>query len=484
MKKRRTIWTPQAKQLEFMSRSEYEALYGGAAGGGKSDALLCEALRQVDNPNYSGVILRKTYPMLVDLIERSHELYKGAFKKASYNDSRHIWRFPSGARIEFGSMQHEADRLKYQGRHFDYIAFDELTQFSWKEYSYLMSRNRPSGPGTIVYIRASANPGGVGHAWVKDRFVTAATPETPITSTYRIIGPNGQIIERQRKRIFIPASVFDNKILLANDPNYVANLAMMSEHEKQALLYGNWDSFDGQVFTEFRNDPHGYETRQWSHVIKPFQIPSDWLIYRGIDYGYTRPFSVGWYGVDHDGVIYRIKEWYGCTNTPNTGLKLHPVEIAKGIYEREHEDPMLKGRRIIGVADPAIFEESKGGSVESMLEQAPYFITNDKGDHKRHPGLMQFHYRLAFDENGYAMFYCFDTCKEFIRTIPALVYDDKNVEDIDTEGEDHIYDECRYVMMERPVSPRKNALYKDPPEDPLNMFSSSAQDKYAFYRTW
>lgn len=481
--KKRVIWSPQPRQLEFMRRPEYEALYGGAAGGGKSDALLCEALRQVKIPYYSGIIFRKTFPMLGDLIERSRELYPIAFKGARYNSTEHLWRFPSGARIYFGNMQRVADRKNYQGRHYDFIGFDELTQFTWEEYSYLMSRNRPSGPGTIVYMRSTANPGGIGHAWVKDRFITAAPPETPVTDTYKIIGPDGKIIEKKRKRIFIPASVFDNKILLNNDPNYVANLAMLSEHEKQALLYGSWDSFDGQVFTEWRNDPTGYETRQWSHVIKPFHIPPDWKIYRGFDFGYTRPFSVGWFAVDHDGCMYRIKEWYGCTNTPNTGLKLNPVEIAKGIYEREHEDPELKGRRIIGIADPAIWEESKGESIERMLERAPYFITNDKGDHKRLPGLMQFHYRLAFDENGYAMFYCFDTCKEFIRTVPALVYDEKNIEDVDTSAEDHIYDECRYVMMEHPMAPRRNALYEAPPEDPLNMFGSSAQDKYAFYRT-
>ena len=181
--------------------------------------------------------------------------------------------------------------------------------------------------------------------------------------------------------------------------------------------------------------------------------------------------------------MYRIAEWYGCTSTPNTGLRIDPYQIAKGIYEREHEHPDLKGRKIIGIADPAIWEESKGESIESMMEKAPYFITNDKADHKRLPGLMQFHYRLAFDENGKAMFYCFNTCKQFLRTVPALVYSEKNTEDVDTDGEDHIYDECRYVMMENPLAPRKNSLIMEDREDPLNMFSNDRRDKYAFYRT-
>lgn len=465
-----------------MRRSEYEALYGGAAGGGKSDAMLCEALRQVKIPHYSGIIFRKTYPMLKDLVERSRELYPAAFPKARYNSTDHMWRFPSGARISFGNMQREADRIKYQGQHYDFVGFDELTQFTWKEYSYLMSRNRPSGPGTRVYMRATANPGGIGHAWVKERFVTAAVPGTPIEDEYKIVNAEGKILSLKRKRIFIPASVFDNKILLRNDPNYIANLAMLSGAEKEALLYGSWDSFDGQVFTEWRNDPTGYATHKWTHVINPFEIPSSWKIYRGFDFGYTRPFSVGWYAVDHDGCLYRIKEWYGCTGTPNKGLEIYPQAIAKGIYEREHEDPLLKGKKIIGIADPAIFQKSTGESVAEMMEKAPYFISFSEGEHKRLPGLMQFHYRLAFDNNGKSMFYCFSTCKQFIRTIPSLIYSDENVEDVDTDGEDHIYDETRYVMSEHPISPRENKLFMQEREDPLNMYRSEI-DRYAFYRT-
>lgn len=480
-KAQRVIWKPQPKQIEFMRRTEYECLYGGAAGGGKSDALLAEALRQVHVPNYSAIIFRKTYPMLSDLIERSKELYKAAYPKARYNGQEHCWRFPSGSRIYFGNMQRAADRVNYQGKHYDFVAFDELTQFTWPEYSYLMSRNRPSGPGTIVYIRATANPGGIGHAWVKARFISPAPPKTPIKDVYEVVSPEGDRIKIPKKRIFIPASVFDNQALLRNDPNYLASLAMMGEADKKALLYGSWDSFDGQVFTEWRNDPHGYDTQQYSHVINPFPIPADWRIYRGLDWGYSKPFSVGWYAVDHDGCVYRIKEYYGYNGTPNVGVKMNPVEVAAKIREIENTDEQLKGRKIIGVADPAIWEESKGESIAIMMERSPNFILFDKGDHKRLPGKMQFHYRLAFDHNGRAMFYCFNTCKEFIRTFPALVYDEKHVEDINSDGEDHIYDECRYVLMENPISPRRNTLEPTPEEDPLDMFNHES-DKYAFYR--
>ncbi len=168
------IWKPQPRQAAFLARGEYEALYGGAAGGGKSDALIAEALRQVHIPHYRAIIFRKTFPECRQLIDRSLAVYAAAYPKAKYNASQHVWVFPSGAKIYFGSMQHDSDKIKYQGQQYDFIGFDELTHFTWDEYSYLFSRNRPSGKGTRVYIRATTNPGGIGHGWVKERFITAA----------------------------------------------------------------------------------------------------------------------------------------------------------------------------------------------------------------------------------------------------------------------------------------------------------------------
>ena len=174
------IWQPQPRQRAFMERPEPEALYGGAAGGGKSDALVIEALRQVHIPHYRALILRKTFPQLSDLVDKSMNYYRRAFPGAQYNATSHVWVFPSGAKIYFGSMQYTKDRTNYQGKAFDFIGFDELTHFEWEEYSYMMSRNRPTGPGTRVYMRATTNPGGVGHGWVKERFITPAPPGTPL----------------------------------------------------------------------------------------------------------------------------------------------------------------------------------------------------------------------------------------------------------------------------------------------------------------
>lgn len=282
----KTIWTPQPKQLAFMRRGEYEGLYGGAAGGGKSEALVIEALRQVNIPHYKGLIVRKTYPELEELIEKSLNYYQKAYPRAKYNASSHSWRFPSGARILFGSMQHTKDRIKYQGRAFDFVAFDELTHFTWDEYSYLFSRNRPNGPGTRVYMRSTANPGGVGHGWVKQRFITAGPPGSTIWEATVVRFPDGHQEPRFRSRVCVRASVFDNKRLLENDPHYLDNLSIMSPAERDALLYGDWDTFEGQVFTEWQNDPARYQDRISTHVIAPFRVPDTWKIWRGFDWGY------------------------------------------------------------------------------------------------------------------------------------------------------------------------------------------------------
>lgn len=401
------LWTPQAKQSLFQSRGEYEGLYGGAAGGGKSDALVMEALRQVHIPHYKGLIIRKSFPELEELIEKSLQYYPRAFRKAKYNGSTHTWRFPSGAKVMFGSLYNPKDRIKYQGRAFDFIAFDELTHFTWDEYSYLFSRNRPNGPGTRVYMRSTANPGGVGHGWVKQRFITAGPPSKTLWECVKIRFPDGHEEPRFRSRVFIPASVFDNQKLLENNPNYIDNLALMSPAERDALLYGDWDKFEGQVFVNWKNDPDRYADRTSTHVIEPFRVPDSWYIWRGFDWGYSRPFSVGWYAVDHDRRLYRIRELYGCTETPNQGVRWAPDKVAQEIKRIENEDPNLKGRRVIGVADPAIFNDSGTESVAALMERQGVYW--ERGDNDRMAGLMQVQNRLHFDENGWPMLYVFRT---------------------------------------------------------------------------
>lgn len=453
---RNVVWKPQPRQYEFMRRGEYEALYGGAAGGGKSDAMVAEALRQVDIPHYKAILFRKTFPEARELILKSHRIYPRVYPGAKYNGSEHCWTFPSGARIYFGSMPNATSYLRYQGLSFAFIGFDELTHFTQEEYEYLISRNRADGPGVRVYIRATANPGGVGHGWVKERFITSMPPNTPYEFKTTVAKPDGSSMEVVRKRIFIPSSVFDNKELLNNDPNYLANLAMLPEAQRKALLYGDWNTFSGQVFTEWKDNPDGYKTRQFTHVIEPFEIPRHWRRYRSFDFGYSKPFAVQWWAVDTDGRVYLYRQLYGCTETPNTGVRWEPRRIAREIRKIENEQE--KGNTIIGIADPSIWDKSRGsdGTVINMMESEGVYF--DKAKNDRISGKMQLHYRLAFDKNGFPMMYVFNTCRHFIRTLPNLVYDTVHVEDIDTTQEDHDYDACRYFLQENPIKARSNEV--------------------------
>lgn len=483
------IWRPQERQAAFLSRWEDEVLYGGAAGGGKSDALVVEATRQVEIPHYKGLILRKTYPQLTELIEKSLRYYPAAFPAARYNEQKHTWLFPSGARIVFGSLQHDKDKLNYQGKAFDFIAFDELTQFSFDEYIYLKSRNRPNGPGTRVYMRSTANPGGPGHAWVKERFLSAPPMQT-VWEEVVAVHPDGHSEKLRMSRCFVPSTVFDNKILLANDPRYLARLASLPERERRALLYGDWDSYEGQFFQDFRAEPDmraanaaGVDLpreelkrqRRFTHVIEPFPIPADWKLARSFDWGYNRPFSVGWWAVDPDGVLYRILELYGSTGQPNQGLRWPPEKVFREIARMEREHPWLRGRRISGVADPAIWNAETGVSIAETAGRCGVWF--EKGDHARIPGWMQLHMRLSFDEKGFPGMYVFSNCKALIRTLPGLQTDPANPEDLDTEGEDHAADETRYFLMSRPLRPGNRAAADKPNRGPLHLFLDIEEER-------
>ena len=251
-------------------------------------------------------------------------------------------------------------------------------------------------------------------------------------------------------------------------PEYKAELEALPPKLREAWLYGSWDIFEGQFFEDFIDAPEHYLDRQWTHVIEPFEIPDGWKIYRSFDWGYNKPFSCAWWAVDYDGVVYRILELYGCTQTPNEGVKWTPPQVFAKIAEIERDHRWLKGKKIIGIADPAIWDAETGKSIADVAGDHGVFFT--PGDHKRIPGWMQVHYRLAFDENGFPMMYIFKNCKAFIRTIPLLQYDEHKPEDLDTDGEDHVADEVRYFCMSRPIKPRAAKQPDEFEQNPMHLF--------------
>lgn len=343
-------------------------------------------------------------------------------------------------------MQHENDKYNYQGKEFQYIGVDELTQFSETQYLYLFSRCRSSVEGIPSFVRCTTNPGGIGHFWVRDRFVTIAEP----TQTH--IDPDSGL-----SRCFIPGTLDDNPALLANDPTYLARLDGLPEIERMRLKYGIWDAFEGQVFTELSQRVHG---------VDDFEIPPEWYRFMVFDWGFTAPFACLWFAVDFDGVVYLYREWYGCKEgEANKGLKMSMSEIISGIQQREHEK--INAR----VADPAIWSKTpdknkfgiKGPSVLEDFQNSGLFFL--KADNDRIQGKQAVHKRLEtvtdLDESTgeikgeHPQFLAFKSCTHFWRTLPEMRESEKNPEDVDTTLEDHIYDCFRYGCMFRPVRPKR-----------------------------
>lgn len=440
-------------QMAFIRADADEVLFGGAAGGGKSYAQLIDALLYA--LRYAGsrqLILRRTMPELEhSMIHVSLQLYP--LSAARYHASAHKWRFRNGSVIEFGYCAAEKDVLRYQGAEYDVVRFDELTHFTEEQYTYLLSRVRGANPYP-KQIKSSTNPGGVGHNWVKARFISGLTPNVVQTDAYGT------------RRLFLPSYVQDNRFLMQADPGYVKRLEKLPEAERRALLYGEWDIFDGQVFTEWRNNAAGYATRRWSHVIDPFDIPRSWRRFRAFDFGYARPFAVSWYAVDPDGRAYNYRELYGCTGTPDQGIRWTAQQIAEKILELEAADQ--PDRPVVGIADPAVWNQtgSAEGSIAEMMERCGVYF--EKGKNSRLAGKMQVHYRLSFDRDGCPGLYVFSTCKNMIRTLPQLKYDPSLPEDVDTRQEDHLYDALKYFLLSNPVTPPEAAPPLEAPYNPLD----------------
>lgn len=388
-------------------------------------------------------------------------------------------RFWNGSKIYLCHCQHEKDRFKYQGAEIHVLLIDELTHFSEVVYRFLRNRVRMVGlelpakyAGLFPRILCGANPGNVGHLWVKTTFVTAAPPFT----FRRMDGAEGGML-----RQYLPARLEDNPSMASDDPGYEARLeGLGSASLVKAMRWGDWDVIEGAFFD-------CWDSRR--HVIRPFTVPADWTRFRSGDWGSARPFSFGWWAVVTDtyktpdgiflprGCLVRYREWYGMQpGQPNIGLKLPAEAVGAGIWEREQKDPRLK----YGVIDPAAFIQDGGPSIaERITIGSGRRIFFRAADNKRVPGRGamggwdQLRSRFIGDDEGRPMIACFETCVDSIRTIPALQHDEAKPEDLDTDGEDHAGDDWRYAAMSRPWAKRSRVA----PEKPRDRWDKEPENE-------
>ena len=413
------IFKPNAgPQTDFLAAPETDVLYGGAAGGGKSYAMLIDPLRYAHRAAHRGLIIRRSMPELREIIDKSRELYPKAFPGCKYKEVEKLWNFPSGAKIEFGFLERDADVYRYQGQAYSWIGFDEIThlptEFAW---NYLASRLRTTDPEIETYMRCTANPGGTGAHWVKKRYID------PNPSNEPFIGHDGLT------RKFIPARLDDNPYL-SEDGRYEQMLKALPDVQRRQLLEGNWDVAEGAAFTEF--DP-------LVHTIVPFEIPVGWERVKGIDYGYASESACIWGCVDPtDGTLIIYRELY------KKGLT--GVDLGYMITEMEAQDPYA----VAGVLDGAAWAKTgaTGPTVgEALLKMGHKLRRADKA---RIPGKIQVHEYLKLQQSGRPKIQIFNTCPNLIRELQSIPLDKSNPEDVDTHASDHAYDALRYLIMSRP----------------------------------
>ena len=417
--KEHVIFQPnQGPQTDFLAAPEQDVLYGGAAGGGKSYAMLVDPLRFCHRSAHRALILRRSMPELRELIDKSRELYPRAFPGAKFREVEKVWNFPSGAKIEFGFLERDADVYRYQGQSYSWIGFDEIThlptEFGW---NYLSSRLRTTDSEITPYLRCTANPGGVGAHWVKKRYVDPSEPNLSF------LGDDGL----QRK--FIPARLDDNPYL-AEDGRYEQMLKALPPVQRRQLLEGNWDVTEGAAFTEF--DPE-------VHIITPFELPISWERVKGIDYGYASESSCIWATVDpSDGTLIVYRELY------KKGLT--GVDLGDMIAQMELEDPFS----VQGVLDTAAWARTgtTGPTVGESLQRAGHKLR--RADKNRIQGKIQMHEYLKVQQSGRPRLQIFNTCPNLIRELQSIPLDKSNPEDVDTHAPDHAYDALRYLIMARP----------------------------------
>lgn len=498
----KTVWEAQpGPQTWLIQCPIFETLFGGARGGGKSDGILGEFVTHADEYGQEAIALcvRRDRTQLLELIERSRFIYSQLGAHFDRQDS--MWRFPNGARFRFAYLESDEDASHYQGHSYTRIYVEEMGTFPNPEPIFKLMATLSRNPNVRCRFIATANPGGPGHLWIKQRYID---PDPKGMRVIRSVFTNPWNNEKiVKERIFIPSKISDNKYTNTNE--YIGNLFMAGNAELvKAWLKGDWNVMLGAYFPEFNED---------RHVINTFTPPKHWTRFISMDWGSSTPFCIGWYCVVPDeydsnleiptnvwartheqqiqgilpkGAIIKYREWYGSlwrkniedglpnadSITPNTGLKLTAPEVARGIALREaHEPRNSRGRPDIAyrIADPKIFSSDNGPSVAEEMGAKPYYIDFSRADNKRVSvggpvsGWDQLRARLkgkpldikeVEEENlpGIPMIYFMDCCLDTIRTLPALQHDPKRLEDALKTNEDHAPDETRYACMSRPYS--------------------------------
>ena len=420
----------EGPQTQFLAAPEREVFYGGARGGGKSYAMLIDPLRYCHKEAHRALLLRRSMPELRDMINHSQRLYSKAYPGARWREQEKEWRFPSGARIEFGYAENLTDVLRYQGQSYTWIGIDELPQYPTPEiYNFLRSSLRSVDPEIPVYMRATGNPGNVGSQWVKEMFVDPAEPNNAFDVNIDTIAGRKTITRR-----FIPAKLQDNPYLMQTD-DYLIMLSSLPEVQKKQFLEGDWSAFENSSFPEFNIS---------THVVQPFDIPNNWLRFRACDWGYSSPACCLWIAVDFDNNFWVYRELYT--------KKITADVFARKVLETEQGEYIK-----YGILDSSTW--SKRGDVgpsiaETMIREGCKWRPSDRSPKSRVAGKLELHKRLRPDEEtGYPSLFIFENCTNLIRTLPMLPVDKNNPEDVDTHAEDHAYDALRYGCMSRPIHP-------------------------------
>lgn len=380
-------------------------------------------------------------------IMRAQELLNG---KANWNGGLRRWTVKGGGMLQFCHLDRDEDVFSYQSQQFDLILFDEGTQFTQFQVRYMMTRLRSTTPSVKnTFCAIATNPGNIGHAWFKEQFVELGEPG----KTYEYQFEDGG----KETHMFIPSLLADNMALNERDPEYRKVLESQPEHIRRQLLEGDWDVTEGVAFPEYRKSVH---------CVDPFPIPNDWIKFRAMDWGYAKPFAIGWYAIDHDGRMWKYREYYGTNGKKDEGARLDPEEVAKEIIRFE------KGESVrFAVADDSIFggrQDNSPSIAEQFQRAGVMWQPVGKGPKSRIQGKLEMHYRLKWDkdENGLwdgelPMLVFFNTCLNTIRLMPNLMLDEKNPEDVETHQQpDHIYDCDRYACMSRPMTPKRKSVEK------------------------